>query len=155
MAHNQPLELEHAVVRPSGERRHVFVRGEVVHDGAGRPAGLRGICLDVTRQKQIEEALERQAALVGLLNRITAAANEASTVEHALRECVNEVRDHMGFGIAGFLMPRALGRAWVGPDGSSKSVNVIIRAFAIRDLALGLGAYMITSWAIRSPRWTL
>jgi hypothetical protein len=51
----------------------------------------------------------------------------------------------MGFGIAGFLMPRALGRAWVGPDGSSKSVNVIIRAFAIRDLALGLGAYMATT----------
>jgi hypothetical protein len=48
----------------------------------------------------------------------------------------------MGFGIAGFLMPRALGRAWVGPDGSSKSVNVIIRAFAVRDLALGLGAYL-------------
>ena len=48
----------------------------------------------------------------------------------------------MAFGVAGFLAPRMLGRAWVGPDGSSKAVNMIIRAFAIRDFALGLGAYM-------------
>jgi hypothetical protein len=48
----------------------------------------------------------------------------------------------MAFGVAGFLAPRALGRAWVGPDGSSSAVKMIVRAFAIRDFALGLGTYL-------------
>jgi diguanylate cyclase (GGDEF)-like protein/PAS domain S-box-containing protein len=94
LAHNLPLEIEYAVARPSGERRYVYARGGVVHDGAGRPAGVRGICLDLTEQKQAEQAAARHASLVGLLNRITAAANEAGSVEHALRSCVNEVRTH-------------------------------------------------------------
>jgi len=104
LAHDRALEVEHAIVRPSGEVRHVFVRAEVVQDADARPAGLRGICLDITQQKQIQQARERQVALVALLNRITSAANEAGSVEHALRSCVNAVRNHTGWALGHVLL---------------------------------------------------
>ena len=104
LAHDRGLEVEHAIVRPSGEVRHVFVRAEVVHDADERPAGLRGICLDITEQKQIQQSRERQVALVALLNRITSAANEAGSVEHALRSCVNAVRNHTGWALGHVLL---------------------------------------------------
>ncbi len=78
------------------------------------------------------------------------AAESASTGRMCKREAMPTGKEaaqqlaigRMAFGVAGFLAPRALGRAWVGPEGASRPVNMIIRAFAIRDLALGLGAYL-------------
>ncbi|MBV9412566.1 MAG: EAL domain-containing protein, partial [Acidimicrobiia bacterium] len=104
LTHDRNLELEHAIVRPTGEVRYVFVRAEVVHDGDGQPRGLRGICSDITQQKQVQQARERHVALVALLNRITSAANEAGSVEHALRSCVNAVRDHIGWALGHVLL---------------------------------------------------
>ncbi|MBV8982571.1 MAG: EAL domain-containing protein [Acidimicrobiia bacterium] len=98
------LELEYAILRPTGQTRHVTVRAEVVRDPDGRPGGLSGICQDVTERKEIEHSRERQLALVGLLNRITAAANEAGSVEHALRSCVNAVREHIGWALGHVMM---------------------------------------------------
>jgi hypothetical protein len=48
----------------------------------------------------------------------------------------------MAFGVAGFLTPRLLGRIWIGSEGSSKRVAMVVRAFAVRDLALGLGPFL-------------
>ena len=48
----------------------------------------------------------------------------------------------MAVGVIGFVAPRTFGRAWVGADVSSPSVAAITRAFAVRDFALGLGAFL-------------
>jgi hypothetical protein len=48
----------------------------------------------------------------------------------------------MAVGAAGFLAPRTFGRLWVGSDAGSARIAMITRAFAIRDFALGLGAYL-------------
>ncbi len=48
----------------------------------------------------------------------------------------------MAVGVAGFVAPRTFGRVWIGSDAGSSRVAMITRAFAIRDLALGLGAYL-------------
>ncbi|MGH9033807.1 MAG: hypothetical protein ACRDY4_09035 [Acidimicrobiia bacterium] len=48
----------------------------------------------------------------------------------------------MAVGVAGLLMPRTFGRAWVGDEAASPRIAMITRAFAVRDLALGLGAYL-------------
>src|SRR5438270_944998 len=85
------LEAEYPIVQPAGEERWVFLRGE-----AG-PRGLRGICQDVTDRKRAESALERHAMLVGLLTAVAVAANEAGTLEGALRRCVREVCTHTGW----------------------------------------------------------
>ena len=48
----------------------------------------------------------------------------------------------MAVGVAGLVAPKAVGRAWIGSEGKSPLVAVVTRAFAVRDLALGLGAYL-------------
>jgi hypothetical protein len=48
----------------------------------------------------------------------------------------------MAVGVTGFLMPKTFGRLWVGRDATSPHVAMITRAFAVRDFALGLGAYL-------------
>jgi hypothetical protein len=48
----------------------------------------------------------------------------------------------IGVGLAGLLAPTLFGRAWIGSEGSSRRVGMITRAFAVRDLALGLGAFI-------------
>jgi hypothetical protein len=48
----------------------------------------------------------------------------------------------MAVGVAGFLAPKRVGRAWIGGEGASPLVAVVTRAFAVRDFALGLGAYL-------------
>jgi diguanylate cyclase (GGDEF)-like protein/PAS domain S-box-containing protein len=137
------LELENAIVRPTGARRHVFVRAEVVHDGDGRPGGLRGICLDMTQQKQVQEARERHVALVALLNRITSAANEAASVEHALRSCVNAVRDHIGWALGHVLLVAPSGDrvhssgVWSVDPGREEDFTAFRLASEVVDVARG------------------
>jgi hypothetical protein len=48
----------------------------------------------------------------------------------------------MAVGLTGFLAPKTVGRIWIGPDAASSRIAMITRAFAIRDFALGLGAYL-------------
>jgi hypothetical protein len=48
----------------------------------------------------------------------------------------------MAVGVVGFVAPKTFGRLWVGADGATSSVAIVTRAFAIRDFALGLGAYL-------------
>jgi PAS domain S-box-containing protein len=54
--------LEHRVVRPNGEVRHVRSQGHVVLDGDGRPALIVGAGHDVTEEKAAEEVLRRHQA---------------------------------------------------------------------------------------------
>src|SRR5262249_38847606 len=53
----QPFVSEHRIVRPGGETRTVFVRGELVLADGGGPSVLAGICHDVTEEKAAEAAL--------------------------------------------------------------------------------------------------
>jgi hypothetical protein len=48
----------------------------------------------------------------------------------------------MAVGVIGFVMPKTFGRVWVGSEAASARVAMITRAFAVRDFALGLGAYL-------------
>ncbi|MDQ1517487.1 MAG: hypothetical protein QOE80_3317 [Actinomycetota bacterium] len=88
------LEIDYRIARPTGERRWVSARGTATTDSSGRRVGLRGICQDVTDAKAAEEALRRQASLLHLVQRIAVAANEATTLEAALRSCLDAVCGH-------------------------------------------------------------
>ncbi len=57
------------IVRPSGEIRHVSVRGIDERDPAGRLVAIHGICLDVTEQTRLAEAAAAaDAALRAILD---------------------------------------------------------------------------------------
>ncbi|MDH5749020.1 MAG: PAS domain S-box protein, partial [Rhodospirillales bacterium] len=52
-----PYDVEHRVIRPDGEMRHVHKRGEITFDKDGNPEFLDGTMLDVTERKLAEERL--------------------------------------------------------------------------------------------------
>ena len=79
-----------------------------LRDEAGA-SGIRGICQDVTDRKRAERALERHAMLVGLLTTVAVAANEAGTLEGALRRCVREVCAHTGWPVGHVYMASLTG----------------------------------------------
>ncbi len=57
VAERRPWSLDYRIVRPDGELRMIHARGEVVTDGQGRPAVVRGTCQDVTESRRVEDAL--------------------------------------------------------------------------------------------------
>jgi PAS domain S-box-containing protein len=60
-----------------GAPRWIFLRGEVVCDEAGAPSGLRGFIQDITRRKQVEQAMATAAA-----------AREAAQREHRIADAL-------------------------------------------------------------------
>jgi diguanylate cyclase (GGDEF)-like protein/PAS domain S-box-containing protein len=68
-----PFELAQRLVLPTGEVRHLAVRGEVEHDGEGRTVRAWGSAQDVTERHRVQEELRRTALtdpLTGLGNRL-------------------------------------------------------------------------------------
>jgi PAS domain S-box-containing protein len=59
-----PFEQEFRIVRPDGEVRWVYQRGQVRRGGGGRAQSLVGVAFDITDRKQAEAANARLAAIV-------------------------------------------------------------------------------------------
>jgi PAS domain S-box-containing protein len=59
--------LEYRVLRPDGGVRWVEGRGRLVLDAAGKPACMRGVCLDVTERKRAERLLAAEHAVARAL----------------------------------------------------------------------------------------
>src|SRR5580704_9942946 len=53
------IETEHRLIRPSGEIRIVYSRGDLTRDESGRPYEMFGTCQDITDRKLAEQALRR------------------------------------------------------------------------------------------------
>jgi len=62
-AHGAPFEMEEWIVRPDGEIRVLFSKGEVIKDESGRPLRLVGVCQDITERKHAREQEIRQKLL--------------------------------------------------------------------------------------------
>ena len=51
------LDSDYRIVHPDGQVRWIKSLGSTLYDPAGQPVRMTGICLDITGQKQAEEAL--------------------------------------------------------------------------------------------------
>ncbi|MBN2310183.1 MAG: PAS domain S-box protein [Candidatus Hydrogenedentes bacterium] len=67
--------VDWVVTRKDGATRIVEVSISLVHDGAGRPVGFRGICRDVTERRKTEEALRFQATLLNQIGDLVTATD--------------------------------------------------------------------------------
>lgn len=56
--------VDHRIIRADGKTRWVHEQGRVICDGTGRPEKLIGVVQDVTEQKEAEEKIREQAALL-------------------------------------------------------------------------------------------
>jgi two-component system, cell cycle sensor histidine kinase and response regulator CckA len=50
-------DLEHRILRPTGEIRHVLAKGSTTYDKTGTPIGSLGAAFDITARKRMEEQL--------------------------------------------------------------------------------------------------
>ena len=73
------IETEHRLIRPSGEIRIVYSRGDLTRDASGRPYEMFGTCQDITERKCAEE--ERQV-LYRDLQESKASLEEAQRLAH-------------------------------------------------------------------------
>jgi PAS domain S-box-containing protein len=106
---------EIVIQRPGGERVTVLAHANPIHDELGRLVGAVNILVDITKQKQAEEATkshnaalvqqvsQRKAAL-GILHDVALAANEANSVEDAILVALREICDYKDL---------TLGHAWL------------------------------------------
>src|SRR5579864_562167 len=73
------IETEHRLIRPSGEIRIVYSRGDLTRDASGRPYEMFGTCQDITERKRVEE---ERTTLSGALEQSNARLEEAQRVAH-------------------------------------------------------------------------
>lgn len=81
-----PYKIEHRIVRPDGEVRHVQAQGEVTFDDAHNPVSMFGTILDVTELKHTEEELARHRDNLEDLVKERTAALEAAQQELIRKE---------------------------------------------------------------------
>ena len=78
---------------------YCWVRDEqrLVRDESGDPAEVIASWSDISERKQAEIALREQTAFLELLQAVAAAANEAATIEQAMRFCLDRICTHTGW----------------------------------------------------------
>jgi PAS domain S-box-containing protein len=94
---------------PDGRRRWMSTTKVPILATDGQVSGLACVCRDITNLKEIEESLRNESALLQLLQAVTVAANESSTIEQAARTCLQRICSHTGCGV---------GHVWLLEGGS-------------------------------------
>lgn len=89
--------IEYRFQHANGTYRWVRDEQRLLRDPGGQPVEVVESWSDITERKEAELALQKQTAFVELLQAAAAAANEAPTVEDALRFCLERVAQHAGW----------------------------------------------------------
>lgn len=76
-----------------------------IRGGRGKLLGAVVTFRDITERKRTERDLRRTTAFVQLLQAVTVAANEASTMEEALQVCLDQVCVHTGWRVGHVYIP--------------------------------------------------
>ncbi|SFM47712.1 PAS domain S-box-containing protein [Methylobacterium pseudosasicola] len=156
MGHNV---IEYRFLRKDGTYRWVRDEQRLVRGPDGEPVEVVESWSDITERKASEFALREQTAFVELLQVTAAAANEALTVEDAVRFCLDRVAAHTGWPLghayalaedgSGTLVPTGLWHA-DAPERFARFRTVT--ADTRLSAGIGLPGRVLTSGA---PVWAL
>ncbi|MFQ5542954.1 MAG: EAL domain-containing protein [Nitrospiria bacterium] len=91
--------IEYRFKRCDASYADVFERGYIARDDHGCPIRMIAAMMDMTERNLAQRRLKREQSFVKLLQLVTVAANEASTVEKAMQVVVDQVCEHTGWSI--------------------------------------------------------
>lgn len=84
LAKGSDYENEYRTIRPDGSMYWTAARGSVERDKDGKPIRMAGMCMDITRRKQTEEALRKT-------EKLAAAGRLAATIAHEVNNPLEAV----------------------------------------------------------------
>jgi PAS domain S-box-containing protein len=88
--------LENRIIHPDGNVRWIVGNGEIIVDEAGRPIRFLGTTMDITQQKEAELKLQQlTATLEQQVRERTAQLEQALEFEATLRRITDKVRDSL------------------------------------------------------------
>jgi len=109
--------IEYRFLRADGTYRWVRDEQRLLRDADGEPVEVVESWSDITVRKEAELALQKQTGFVELLQAAATAANEASTVEDAVRFCLDRVAQHTGWPLGHAYMAAGDGSGTLVPTG--------------------------------------
>ena len=109
--------IEYRFLRADGTYRWVRDEQRLLRDAQGEPVEVVESWSDITARKEAELALQKQTGFVELLQAAATAANEASTVEDAVRFCLDRVAHHTGWPLGHAYMVAGDGSGTLVPTG--------------------------------------
>jgi PAS domain S-box-containing protein len=90
-------DVEHRIIRPSGEIRVVHSQGDLKRDSSGRPWQMFGTAQDITDRKRAEEALGRSEAYLAEAQRLSHTGSWAWSPDTDVRYWSEECYRVLGF----------------------------------------------------------
>lgn len=87
--------FDYEIRRSDGQIRCLNMSASLIHDAKGAPVGFRGICKDVTDQKNAQEENERLTALLNEAKRLEATATLAAGVAHNFNNLLMSIQGYV------------------------------------------------------------
>jgi PAS domain S-box-containing protein len=88
---NGSYEVEYRLVLPDGSVRWFAARGHSPHVTNGQPLQIRGVSIDITRQKQADAEAQRRREEVTHLSRVAALGMLTGTLAHELSQPIGAI----------------------------------------------------------------
>ncbi len=91
LEHDAEYSIDHRVVRPSGETRHVHELAEVTRDAQGRPQRMVGTVLDITARIRAEQARNAAEERARAAEELAALGTLAAGLAHDVGTPINVI----------------------------------------------------------------
>ena len=150
----EPFNFDFRGVLPDGDTRWMQSQGEIVEADGGTPTLLYGTAHDITSRKEAERDLQANQRAGRLIQDVAVAANQATSVDHAMRSGLVAVCEFTGWPAARLHLVTGDGEA-LHATGLSYARDKAHRTFLeLIDRSPVVDELPQAAWRSGRPSWT-